>query len=586
MSTSNVVPREIRHVVTSLSLGQHKLRCPLCQDTRQKHRSDRPLSVKIDNEGVQYYCHHCEQEGGWVNNDNAAQDDWSWGNMPIITPISSESYDERAKQYLIDRGISESVVAKHAITGTYRFQGSTSPAVGFPYRANDKEAIKWRSADSSKQFSQQNVCEDFFLLEHAVLGNELLIVEGEIDALAWLSAGLPDNVSVLSVPNGAPRTVRDGRIDPREDKKFRYVWAARELIENAPKIYLNTDTDEPGQALAEELARRIGRAKSWRTTFDGLKDAAEALAERGSEYMLSRLRNSTPVPLAGLIETDAFVADYVSLYENGQMTGASTGLKNLDALMTVPTGMLSVVTGYPMSGKSDFVDQLCVNLANDHGWKTVYCSFEKPPELHMAQIAEKKTGKPFFQDKGGLSRMTAAERDYAHQWIDEHFMFMDYRKGSPGDIDGILDVASGAVMRMGCRVLVIDPYNYVEQPSGFSGKETDWISKMLTKVGRWAKQHDCHVIFVAHPAKPADRGARVVGGVDISGSMAWFAKADIGITAVRGESDNTNEIHVWKVRWAWMGTPGKCDLIFDKRNSRWSDYDINAIVEDDYEWDW
>jgi twinkle protein len=63
------------------------------------------------------------------------------------------------------------------------------------------------------------------------------------------------------VPSGAPIKVADGKVLPSEDKKFSYVWNAREIIESAPYIVLATDQDTAGQALAEELARRIGKDK-------------------------------------------------------------------------------------------------------------------------------------------------------------------------------------------------------------------------------------------------------------------------------------------------------------------------------------
>jgi twinkle protein len=161
---------------------------------------------------------------------------------------------------------------------------------------------------------------------------------------------------------------------------------------------------------------------------------------------------------------------------------------------------------------------------------------------------------------------------------------MDYRREGPTDIGGILDVASAAVMRMGCRVLVIDPYNYIDV--GRNLRETDAISQMLTQVQLWAKEHDAHVFFVAHPTKisPDRRAERktIVTGHDIAGSAAWFAKADIGLSAWRHPRDEEPpEAHVWKVRWSWLGRNGFTPLSFDKVTGRWRDYDY----EDDYDWD-
>ena len=254
-----------------------------------------------------------------------------------------------------------------------------------------------------------------------------------------------------------------------------------------------------------------------------------------------------PYPTVGLHRAKDFRKEYDLLYEEGQIQGASTGIRSLDKMIQIVPGMVTIVTGFPSSGKSDLIDQICLNLARSEGWKTAYCSFEKPPALHMAQLAQKLMDQPFFE--GISTRM-------------------------------------GSVMQMGCRVLVIDPYNFIELPH--SERETDSINKMLTKVQKWAKSHDAHCFFIAHPTKLApDRRSEkkvVVTGHDIAGSASWFAKADLGITAWRHARDEEPpECHVWKVRWGWIGTNGYCRLNFDRATGRWTDHIREPV--DDTQWD-
>jgi twinkle protein len=563
----------IERVVSTLAVGQHKKHCPMCRDSRTKNKHDRSLSIKVDAKGVQYQCHHCDINGGWVNDR-----EWSLETVPVFRePISDvpQSDNEAARKYLQGRRIADSVIESHTITGTRRFNGKTVPAVGFPYRDGDLvNAIKWRSADTDKRFSQDNVCEDFFNIDLYVDGNDLLICEGEIDALAWMSSDLPNNVSVVSIPNGAPSKVRDGKITPEDDKKFAYIWKAKRELESASRIILNTDNDGPGNALKEEIIRRIGSAKVWIVDLGDHKDAADALEREGSGYLLGQFEDCQPVPMIGLHGAEVFSDAVVDLYDNGQLRGARTGLSSLDKFIQIPPGMVTVVTGFPSSGKSDFVDQICLNLALSMNYKTV---------LHLMQLAQKLTKRPFF--KGGGQRMSPEERDHAQAWLKEHFLFMDSRRDSPNDITGILATASAAVMRMGCRVLVIDPYNYITLSN--STKETDEISNLLTQVQRWAKSHDAHVFFIAHPTKisPDRRGSKViVSGHDIAGSAAWFAKADIGITIWRDPHDvEPPEAHIWKVRWSWIGRHGVCPLKFDRSAGFWSDF---APTFDENEEDW
>lgn len=109
-------------------------------------------------------------------------------------------------------------------------------------------------------------------------------MEGEIDALTVMECGIEN---VVSVPSGAPIKVADGKVLPSEDKKFAYVWNAREIIESAPYIVLATDQDSAGQALAEELARRIGKDKCRIAKFDK-KDLNEVLLDDPTRHSVRK----------------------------------------------------------------------------------------------------------------------------------------------------------------------------------------------------------------------------------------------------------------------------------------------------------
>ena len=576
------VPTDIRNLGDNLAVGQHKRKCPQCHHDRSKHKHDKSLSLNVDSDGVRYHCHHCGINGGWMHKNETytpflRQD-------PIDFP-KEFTPNETAKNYLLARNITEQVMEEHTVQGTYTFNGKSVPAIGFLYQNEEGvSAVKWRSAGSKKYYSQQNVCEDFYNLQNYKKGNDILLVEGEMDALSWMSCDLPENLTVMSIPNGAPAKVKDGKSDPREDKKFQYVWRAKDQLESAGRIILCFDNDEAGGALQEEIKRRIGTSKLWTLELEGCKDTSEALDKKGASYLLGQLEVADPYPTVGLYRARDFKKDYDTLYEDGQLSGSSTGLKSLDKLIQIIPGMLTVVTGFPSSGKSDLIDQICLNLARSEGIKTVYCSFEKPLALHMAQLAQKLMDRPFFE--GISTRMEHEKKDYAYEWMDEHFLFMDHTLDGPTTIEGILDTASAAVMQIGCRVLVIDPYNFIELPQ--ADRETDSISRMLTKIQKWAKSHDVHVFFIAHPTKlsPDRRSDKkvVITGHDIAGSAAWFAKADLGITAWRHSRDEEPpECHVWKVRWGWIGTNGYCQLDFDRATGRWTDHIREEV--DDARWD-
>ena len=556
-----------------------RIKCPQCGDTRKK-KNQKTMGVTINGEGTIYHCFNCGISGKIMPKTPYI--------VPAYVPVSKPKKRVNApenKEYFYDflkkRGISKDIAKQYGVIGGKKyFNGSGElPSIGFVYGENfdEPEAIKWRGIEK-KCFTQEGAAQSFYGLKQLPEDIEtLVIVEGELDVLALATAG----VASVSCPNGAPQKVSVYEKDPSEDLKYHYVWQSKDLIEKVSKIIFAVDKDEPGEALAEELARRIGRAKCWEVKWpDGCKDANDVLIKHDAETLASLIENATPVPLVGVYSANDYDSQVDLLYEKGNGKGASTGFSTLDELYTIAAGQLSVVTGLPGSGKSEFVDALMINLAQKEGWTFCVASFENPVPTHIAKLSEKITGKPFFS--GPTERMTKEESREARKFIKDHFVFVEQRDGSAIKIDDLLERTRLAVMRLGCRGVVIDPYNYIETSKG--DKEHQSISAMLTRVAAFAKAYDIHVWFVAHPAKmyPDPNGKTPAPmGMHISGSAAWFAKADCGITVHRGADYDNNEpeIHCWKSRFKWVGRIGMTKLKYDVPTGRFSDINENWEFE-------
>lgn len=478
-----------------------------------------------------------------------------------------------------NRGISQELAEKAKLMSAIKFMGGAeASAVGFPYMNKDgvPYAIKWR-ATGDKRFICQGAPQTFWGSETIAEGQDVVIVEGEIDALSVREAGF----IAVSVPNGAPMKVSEGKVDPAEDIKFRFVWHAREALAKASRVIIATDNDNPGNALAEEIARRIGKAKCWRVTWPD-KDANDMLLKEGAAAIKEFIDSeAVPWPVAGLYDVLHYEALLNDLYVKGIGRGESTGFSSIDPLYTVVPGQVTIVTGIPSSGKSEFVDAIIMNLAMEKRWKFAICSFENPAPFHIAKLAEKFTGKPFHH--GPTPRMSKDELTDCMEFLDDHFAFIDQQDGLPSTIDSILERATAAVQRLGIRGLVIDPFNYIDMKRDMS--ETQEVSDMLTKVRSFAKAHDVHVWFVAHPAKmlrSADGKVPVPRGYDISGSASWFSKADVGLSVHRQEGEPV-EIHIWKCRFKWVGSQGMALLGYDIVNGKYSD--IPADTGGRSDWD-
>ena len=550
---------KISVMVQNLGIGQHKIHCPSfdCRDRKKKNL--KTLAVKVDCDGFVYYCHHCDFRGSENKKKKVEVEP-----MTVMKDIQEKDLSINSLQWLSDRGISEDTAKKLDLKTANNYitsVGSETECLIFPYtNKGHVYASKIRSI-SDKGFACNGSPQSFFNIDNIDTSQPLVVVEGEMDTLAVIQAGY-DNV--VSVPNGSVMKVVDGEIDPQSDGKFRFIWNAKEVIENTEKIIIATDNDSAGKAMSEEMARRIGRHKCFRLDFpEDCKDANEVLLKKGSMELLTLIDEAKAFPVSGLYDADHFYKSLDKLYEEGYGRGESTGYSDVDELYTVVTGQMTVVTGHPSSGKSEFIDQIMVNLAKSKGWKFAVCSFENQPSIQIAKLISKYCQKPFFE--GMSPRLDKNDLKIGKEFVQNHFSFVHQADGSLASLPSIIDRLKTSVLRMGCRGVIIDPYNYISRPDV---KETDWVSEMLTSLRTFAQSYDVHLWLIAHPTKmmrDSSGNIPVPKGNDISGSAHFFSKTDVGLTVHRPNPSGSNvaEIHCWKCRYSWVGKQGETTLNYN-----------------------
>lgn len=289
--------------------------------------------------------------------------------------------------------------------------------------------------------------------------------------------------------------------------------------------------------------------------------------------------------LDGILDPFDVADELEEMYVNGLPPGASTGFFNLDGFYTVALGQWTILTGIPGSGKSTALDNLLVNLSKQHGWKHLYCSPENQPiKLHIANLAAIYAGKSF--DSHYMSREDYAE---AVLFVQENFKFI-YPPEQNFTINYILDLAD-VVKENGFdyQTLSIDPYNELEHKRPNAMTETEYISMMLSRFRRNARDRNTHNFLVAHPTKlkkiemkftKEDSVEEMTKSVypvatlyDIAGSAHFFNKADNGLSIWRDKSDTENrvQIHVQKIRFRNCGKLGMCEMKFDWKSGKYTE---------------
>src|SRR4051812_38283242 len=278
--------------------------------------------------------------------------------LSIVTTAGGQTDDETTVnpsilKWFEDRGISfETVLRTGIYSGKHHRVGDSfevrpdplGNVIVYPYQRHGQTVNEKYRAAPKKFYQKPNGQKIFWnadILDDPSLhngSNALVIVEGENDALALIEAGYP---FVVSVPDGAP-PARKGPlddIDPEHDSKFSYIFDAWEDLVRVKQIIIAVDADEPGNRLAEELVRRLGKVRCRFVTLPPeCKDINEVLVDYGAQTVLELLRDARPYPVSGLYTLN-------TLPPEPDLEPMSTGWGRMDHLIRLFYPSLLVVTG-------------------------------------------------------------------------------------------------------------------------------------------------------------------------------------------------------------------------------------------------
>jgi twinkle protein len=435
--------------------------------------------------------------------------------------------------------------------------------VGAKYRGPNKTF--WQKKGGEKVFFNSDVLDDLALTKGDAA---LVITEGELDAVAVASAGYP---FVVSVPDGAP-PARDGEgklidvpkgtddIDPETDTKFSYLLGEWDRLAKIKRIIIAADGDEAGNRLAQELVRRLDRARCSFVTYpDGCKDANDVLRVLGSAGIHDLIQGAKPYPIDGLYKMDDFP-------DTGAIQTYSTGFPMLDDYVKPYLGCFMVVGGFPGHGKSTWTMQFAANMARMHKWNIAVASFE----MQVVPYVTDAIMGAFF---GGNIRYAAASTLLkAREFVNKRFTFIAPNRAdfqTEHDIDWLIDKMQTAVVREGIKMVLIDPFNEIEHRKRSDESTTEYIGRAIRKLKSFAHEFNVLVCVVVHPTKAASSmDSEDLGLYNLADSSHWANKADIGIIVGRlgdPQFDTLTGIYVKKIRYQPdAGQLGSTTLNFDK----------------------
>jgi len=518
-----------------LIVGKKEGVCPLCSSNRKPENRkakcamydwERGLGTCMNCNEV-FQLHTFKRKGG---NDKVY-------NKPkqIANPLLSN----KVIKWFEDRGISNSTLVKMKITEGREFMpqtGKEENAIQFNYFINN-ELINIKYRDGKKNFKLVKGAEKIFYNIDSIVGHDyVVIVEGEMDVLSFVEAGIH---SVISVPNGA--TVSNNNLE--------YLDNCIDYFENKEKIILAVDQDEAGENLKQELIRRLGAEACYTCDFGVHKDANEFLVHNSRSILSDVIKNASAVPIENVLTLKDVDDELQEFIEEGFKPGYQIGLDNFDNIFSTYTGQFITVTGVPSSGKSDFVDRMVVGYQLKYGWKTAFASPENKPTFLHAHKLMRKIG----------DWMPTKEDINTNKWeevsnvINDNFFFIENERY---DLDSVLSKGAQLVKRKGIKCLVIDPYNKVKMNGAAAMSIPDATMEYLTRIESFAKKYDVLVIVVAHPTKmyKKDDGTLDEPNMyNIKGGGEWYDASYHGLLVHRNYEKKTVKVKVLKVKFQNLG---------------------------------
>jgi twinkle protein len=465
------------------------MECPKCHD--------RDKSFAIDIESGAFNCMRLNK-CGWKG---SFRDFQLFHNDTPKSVVSDRDFKEKKKEYQLPKHTPEEISADVYEFFRKRFisretvehfkVGKLRTAVAFKYFEDGKFVNAKYRGMTEKKFHQEkgarpvlynrdNVPED---------SEELVICEGEIDAMSWHQSGFPN---VVSINSGA------------SDKRWiEYNW---DWLKRFKKIYLSMDMDEAGQKEVDDIAKRLGNYRVYSVELP-YKDANECLLEgEPPEKFQAAIATANGFERPELRNASEYADELVdTILHPEKYHGRNTGIPFLDdTIKGWRGGEVTVWTGRSASGKTTALMQVVMYDIIEQSKKGNFLpacigSFEMRPEMLLewaiSQIRYyRNAGKGKAWEDGAWTEEEI--RQYAKDYLWPLYIVNIKDKVNE---DTIFDLFEFAAQKYGCKVFVLDSLMRIGLNRQYDALEAQ--KAFMDRLARFADKFDCHVHLVAHPRK-------------------------------------------------------------------------------------
>ena len=301
------------------------------------------------------------------------------------------------------------------------------------------------------------------------------ICEGELDAMSLFQLGFP----ALSVPFG-------GGIGAKQS----WIENEYERLQRFDQINLCMDNDPEGQAAVKEICDRLGRHRC-KVVQLPCKDANEYLLSGHDTFDFAKLSNEArTLDPSELKPSSHFDNDVVKEFypPPGFSIGFYTPWQKVGCRLMFRPGEVTVLAGVNGHGKSEGAGHITLDAINQ-GEKACIASLEFKPAKWLYRLTRQASG----VDEPAIPYIKAIQK-----WFGDRLWVFDVV--GTAKAEKIIEVFTYARQRYGIRLFVIDNLSKLDIGLDNYDKQRDFVDQLTD----FAKDHDSHVILVAHSRKTMD----------------------------------------------------------------------------------
>lgn len=517
----------------SLVRSGTKYRCP---NIYAHKNNDRNPSMSWDPNAHHFYCFTCKNK---IDIYSYYRDHLNYSHQDIMRYLGDDSNGEemqtRRQKFLAEAGKVEPLTDECRgyvhIRGinddtikTFNLQ-TYQQKIAFPYYKYEtlvgyKLRKPMKNPGNPKMTSLTGSKPYLFNVQNIVPGGELVICEGEFDAMIIHQSGYSNVVSVGAGANSTENVIEQ----------------AKEFLDRFSILIVVSDNDESGQNMDEAFIKAFGdRAKLIDKKLYTMNDVNEEHAKHGPEKVV------------GLIESARFKIEGRRDLDKQPYRGISegvgkyipTGIISVDyALNDLAPGMTTLVSGRSNGGKTTFMRQVIAN-AIDKGNKVYLMNGENNPEMYLNELYQSVIGRDDDNyDYVKINKRMKKEPkpivlDMLKDWHRGKLVMFNKGESKLKNIKDLLAMLEMEIKLNTYDLVVID--NLMSILSVQAAEKNEQQADFMQNLCNLAQVNRVHIVLVLHPNKTYQKGMDM-DFEHISGTSDLYNKAD-NIIAVMREED-------------------------------------------------